>query len=125
MTLVRRLQKLELEFLPKAKVVGCNPTVFIVVPENMQEGAFDSDSYKPPQDEVEEYLAQLKDRGLCRDCTGSCGIDWSPSGFTNFSHVGESSSLTGERHIHLMFCANAEIPELTRRVMNGERTGQM
>jgi hypothetical protein len=123
MTLVHRLQELELEFIPKVKVLGCNPCVFVVVPEDMRQGAFDCDSYRPTEDETEKYLKDLKDGGQCQDCKGSCAIDWAPDGFKNFSHTGQGGSSSVERQVHFMFCANAEIPVLTRRIMNGERTG--
>jgi hypothetical protein len=48
-----------------------------VVPKECQQKPFDSDSYGPTSDEIEKYLKQLKDSGQCRDCEGSCAIDWS------------------------------------------------
>ena len=45
---------------------GCNPTLFIVIPDEMQNGSFDSDSYRPTSDEIEQYLKNLKDNGGCQ-----------------------------------------------------------
>ena len=121
MTLARRLQQLELNL--KTKLPGCNPTLFIVVPGEMQQGPFDTDAYRPTDGEIEEYLKHLKDGRQCRDCKGSCAVDWAPDGFKNHTLTGERSSSSSTPKISVMYCADAEIPVLTRRIMNGERTG--
>ena len=119
MKLEHRLQYLELKFV--AKQSGCNPTLFIVVPEEMQNGSFDHDSYRPAVDEIEKYLKQLKATGQCQGCKGSCAIDWSPDGFVNHTLAGEGSSSSPGPKINYMFCADAEIPVLCRRLTNGGR----
>ena len=119
MKLEHRLQYLELKFVTKQP--GCNPTLYIVIPEGMQNGRFDSDSYRPSSEEIEIFLKKLKDSGQCRECQGSCAIDWSPDGFKNHTLSGEGSSSSPGPTINYMFCANAEIPVLCRRIMNGER----
>ena len=124
MKLELRLQYLELKFITKQ--LGCNVTLFIVIPEEMLNGPFDSDSYRPSSEEIEQYLEQLKATGQCQGCKGSCAIDWSPDGFVNHTLAGEGSSSSPEPRINYMFCANAEIPVLCRQLMNGgrvERTG--
>ena len=63
MKLEHRLQSLELKFVIKKK--GCNPTMFIVIPEDCRNGAFISDTYKPDGNDIEKYLKQLKDTGEC------------------------------------------------------------
>lgn len=119
MNLEHRLQNLELKFVVKRP--GCNPTLFIVVPKEMQNGFFNSDSYRPDADTIEKYLNFLKDTDQCRDCKGSCAIDWSPDGFKNHTISGECVSSSPNPKIKYMFCVDAEIPVLTRRLMNGER----
>ena len=119
MKLEHRLQSLELKFVSKKP--GCNPTLFIVVPEDMLNGPFDSDTYRPTAYDIEKYLKQLKDTGECQGCKGSCAIDWSPDGFVNHTIGGEGSSSSPGLKINYMFCANAEIPVLCRRIMNGGR----
>jgi len=149
MTLKHRLQRLELNL--KTKIPGCHPTLFIVVPEGSQNAPFDTDVYRPTDDEMEKYLKHLKDGGQCRNCKGSCAIDWAPDGFKNHTLTGERSSSSPMPQIFRMYCVNAETPELvrqldrerepptprihtmqvvdsetaelTRRIMNGERTG--
>ncbi len=123
MTLGRRLQQLELKIKLNSKQPGCDVTLFIVVPEEMQSGPFDTDAYRPTDDEVEKYLKHLKDGGQCRNCKGSCAIDWAPDGFKNHTLTGECSSSSSTPKISVMYCADAEIPVLTRRIMDGERTG--
>ena len=61
MKLEHRLKYLELKFVTKQP--GCNVTLFIVVPEQCQQGPFDSDSYGPSSIEIEKYLKHLKDGG--------------------------------------------------------------
>ena len=119
MRLEHRLQNLELRFVTKQP--GCNPTLFIVIPEDRQNRLFGSDSYRPSTDEIEKYLKQLKDIGQCRDCKGSCAIDWSPDGFKNHTLAGLGISSSLEHKIHFMFCANTKIPVLCRQLMNGGR----
>ena len=119
MRLEHRLQCLELKFVTKQP--GCNVELFIVMPEEMQKGYFDCDSYRPAAGEIENYLKHLKDSGQCRGCKGSCAIDWSPDGFKNHTLGGERSSSSPEPKIITMFCADAEIPVLCRRIMNGGR----
>ena len=119
MKLEHRLQYLELKF--GTKQPGCNVTLFVVVPEDCQNDYFDSDSYRPTSDEIEKHLKQIKDDGHCRRCEGSCAIDWSPRGFQNHTLSGEGSSSSPEPKISYMFCADAEIPVLCRRIINGER----
>jgi hypothetical protein len=119
MKLEHRLQYLELKFVTKNP--GCNVTLFIVIPKEMINGPFDSDSYRPSSGETEIFLKKLKDGGQCRDCKGSCAIDWSPEGFMNHTLAGVGSSSSPEPMIHYMFCADAEIPVLTRKLMNGGR----
>ena len=119
MRLEHRLQCLELKRVTHKP--GCNVTLYVVVPEECQNGYFDSDSYRPSNIEIEIFIKKLKDSGQCRDCKGSCAIDWSPGGFVNHTLSGECCSLSPEPKINYMFCADAEIPVLCRRVMNGER----
>ena len=123
MTLGRRLLQLELRIKLNSKQPGCNPTLFVVIPEELRDSHFDSNTYKPVEGAIERYLIELKESGQCRDCVGSCGIDWAPEGFRNHTLTGAHSSSSSEPQILTMFCANAEIPVLTRRIMNGERTG--
>ena len=54
--------------------------------------------------------------------TGLCTVDLVPDGFKNHTLTGERSSSGPIPNILTMFCADAEIPALTRRIMNGERT---
>ena len=68
-----------------------------------------------------KYLKQLKDGGQCKDCKGSCAMDWSYDGFKNHTFGGERNSLSPEPKILTMFCADAEIPVLCRRLVNGGR----
>jgi len=119
MRLEHRLQCLELKLATKQS--GCNPTLFIVVPEELQNKLFDLDSYRPSTDEIEKYLKQLKDSGQCSDCKGSCVIDWFPDGFKNHTLAGLGMSSSPEHKIHFMFCANTEIPVLCRQLINGRR----
>lgn len=92
MGLEARLRQLEVKV--QFKQPGCNPILFIVVPEGSQNAPFDTDAYRPTDDEIENYLAQLKDGGRCRDCKGSCIINWAPDGFKNHALTGECSSLS-------------------------------
>ena len=92
-----------------------------MVPEDRRDGYFDSDSYRPSNIEIEIFLKKLKDSGQCRDCKGSCAIDWSPEGFNNHTIGGERISSSPGPNIFWMFCADAEIPILCRRIMNGGR----
>ena len=117
----KRLKLLEAKI--QIKKPGCNPTLFIVVPDELKDRHFDSDNYRPNEGEIEKYLKYLKDTGQCRDCVGSCAVDWAPDGFKNHTLTGERSSSSSEPNILTMFCADAEIPELTRYIMNGERIG--
>ena len=119
MRMEHRLQNLEFKFVTTRP--GCNVTLFIVVPEDRQNDYFDSDSYRPSNIEIEIFLKKLKDSGQCRECQGSCAIDWSPDGFVNHTIGGESSSSSPGSKINYMFCADAEIPVLTRKLMNGGR----
>ena len=119
MKMEHRLQCLELKYVTKQ--LGCNVTLFIVVPEDRKNGYFDSDSYRPDNSEIEKYLKNLKENGHCRGCKGSCAIDWSPDGFVNHTIGGAGNSFSPEPKVHFMFCADAEIPILCRRLMNGGR----
>ena len=119
MRLEHRLQCLELKLATKQP--GCNPTLFIVMPEDCKNGMFNCDSYQPTHDETEKYLKYLKDSGQCRDCVGSCAIDWARDGFKNHTLSGAGVSSSQEPKISLMFCADAEIPVLCRCIMNGGR----
>jgi hypothetical protein len=119
MGLEARLRQLEVKV--QFKQPGCNPILFILVPEGSQNAPFDTDAYRPTDNEIEKYLKLLKDSGQCRDCKGSCAIDWSPEGFKNHTIGGGCSSSSPELKISWMFCADAEIPVLCRRLMNGER----
>ena len=123
MTLSRRLQQLELKIKLKTKQPGCYIELFIVMPEEMQKGYFDRDSYRPANGETENYLKHLKDSGQCRGCKGSCAIDWAPYGFKHHTPGGERNYSSPEPYIFTMFCADAEIPVLCSIIMNGERTG--
>jgi hypothetical protein len=120
MALKHRLQRLELNL--KTKIPGCNPTLFIVVLEGSRNMPFDTGAYRPADDEIGKYLKHLRDGGQCRNCKGSCAIDWAPDGFKNHTLTGERSSLSPEPKIFTMFCADAETPVLMRQLMNGERT---
>ena len=119
MRLEHRLQCLELKRVTHKP--GCNVTLYVVVPEDCQNGYFDSDSYRPSNIEIEIFIKKLKDGGQCRDCKGSCAIDWSPDGFKNHTTGGYGSSLSPEAKVRYMLCANAEIPVLCRQFMNGSR----
>ena|SRR5271157_3639925 len=119
MRLEHRLQCLELKWVTQKP--GCNVTLFIVVPQDCQDGMFDSDSYRPGNDEIEKYLKSMKSEGRCLGCQGSCAIDWSPEGFNNQTIGGERISSSPGPNIFWMFCADAEIPVLCRRIMNGEK----
>ena len=129
MKLDRRLRLLEAKV--QFKQPGCDVTLFIVVPEEFQSlpadlnsyQPFNSETYRPAEDELEKQIKLLKDTGQCRDCRGSCAIDWAPDGFTNHTLSGERSASSPEPKIFTMFCADAETPALTRRIMNGERIG--
>ena len=92
MTLGRRLQQLELKIKVSSKQPGCYITLFIVIPEELQHAPFDSASCRPADGEIERYLKELKDSGQCRDCKGSCAIDWAPDGFVNHTLAEERSS---------------------------------
>ena len=128
MKLDQRLRVLESQF--QFKRPGCDVTLFIVVPEEFLSlpedissyQPFNSDTYRPSDSELEKHLKQLKDSGQCRDCKGSCAIDWDPERFTNHTLCGEHTSSSLEPKIFTMFCADAETPVLTRKIMNGERT---
>jgi hypothetical protein len=119
MRLEHRLRYLELKWATEK--LGCNVTLFIVVPEDRKNEVFDSDSYRPTSVEIELFLKKLKDGGECRGCKGSCSIDWSPDGFKNHMISGAGPTSFSEHKVHLMFCADAEIPILCRHIMNGER----
>ena len=119
MKLEHRLQYLELKFVTKQP--GCNPTLYIVIPEEMKNKHFDADSYRPSDIEIELFLKKLKDSGQCQGCKGSCAIDWSPDGFMNHTIAGEGSASSPGPKINYMFCADAEIPLLCRRLINGGR----
>jgi hypothetical protein len=122
MKLERRLQQLELTIKLNFKQPGCNITLFIAVPEELQQTCFDSDSYKPAEGELVWYLKYIRENGLCRDCKGSCSVEWTPDGFENHTLSREHSSSSSESKTSFMYCADAEIPVLSRRIMNGERT---
>jgi hypothetical protein len=117
MRLEQRLQYLELNL--KTKQPGCDIELFIVMPEEMQNGYFDCDSYRPAAGEIENYLKHLKDSGQCRGCKGSCAIDWAPDEFKSHTLGGERSSSSPMPKILRMYCADAEIPALCRRIING------
>ncbi|MFY9813111.1 MAG: hypothetical protein WCC72_10080 [Dehalococcoidales bacterium] len=119
MRLEHRLQYLELKWVKEKP--GCNVTLFIAVPQDCQDGTFDSDTYRPSNVEIEIFLKKLKDDGACRDCKGACSIDWSPDGFNNHTISGECNSSSPEPKISLMFCADGEIPVLCRSIMDGGR----
>jgi hypothetical protein len=70
---------------------------------------------------MEKYLKNLKDSCRCRGCKGSCAIDWAPDGFTNYTLIGEYGPSSLEPMINYIFYADAEIPVLTRQIMNGGR----
>ena len=61
MRLEHRLQYLELKWVKEKP--GCNVTLFIAVPQDCQDGTFDSDSYRPSNVEIEIFLKKLKDDG--------------------------------------------------------------
>ncbi len=119
MKIEHRLQCLELKWVTQKP--GCYVTLYIVVPKECQQGLFDSDSYRPSNEEIEKYIKNLKSEGSCRGCQGSCAIDWSPDGFVNHTIGGVVNSFSPEPKVHFMFCADAEIPVLSRRLMNGGR----
>jgi hypothetical protein len=116
MRLEHRLQNLELKFVTKQP--GCNPTLFIVIPEDRQSGSFNSDSYRPTRDETEKYIKQLKADGHCRGCQGACSIDWLPEGFKNHTLGGTHYSSSPGPNLFMMFCADVEIPILCRQLIN-------
>jgi hypothetical protein len=66
-------------------------------------------------------LKQLKYGGQCQGCEGSCAVDWSRQGFKNHTFGGENHSSSQEPKISWMFCADAEIPILTRQLISGKR----
>ena len=119
MRLEHRLQSLELKFVTKHP--GCNVTLFIVIPEDRRDSAFDRASYQPTRDEIGKYLKQLKDHGQCRDCEGACSIDWSPEGFKNHTLGGGHTSSYPGPNLLMMFCANADIPLLCRQLIGHGR----
>jgi hypothetical protein len=119
MRLEHRLQSLELKFV--AQKPGCNVTLFIVVPEDRKNELFDSDSYRPSSVEIEIFLKKLKDGGECRNCKGSCSIDWSPDGFNNHTLGGAHLASVPGPNLLLIFCADVEIPVLCRQLVNGGR----
>jgi hypothetical protein len=119
MRLEHRLQSLELKWI--AQTPGCNVTLFIIVPQDCQDGPFDSDTYRPSSVEIEIFLKKLKDGGQCWNCKGSCSIDWSPDGFKNHTLGGAHLASAPGPKLLLMFCADAEIPVLCRHIMNGGR----
>jgi hypothetical protein len=119
MMLEHRLHDLELKFVVQHP--GCNPTLFIVVPEDRKDGPFDSSSYQPTYDEIYKYLKQLKINGQCRDCEGSCSIDWSHEGFKNHTLGGAHLSSTPGPNLLLIFCTDVEVPVLCRQLTNGGR----
>jgi hypothetical protein len=129
MKLEQRLRLLESQL--QFKQPGCDVTIFIVVPEEFLSvpedinsyHPFNSETYRPAEGELEKYLKQLKESGECQNCKGSCAIDWSPDGLTNHTLSGERTSSSPEPKVSMMFCADAETPVLTRRIMNGEITG--
>jgi hypothetical protein len=121
MQLSSRLQQLELKIKLNSKQPGCDISLFIVIPEASRNAPFDTDTYRPTEAEIEKYLKSLKDSGQCRDCKGSCAIDWSPDGFKNHTIMGESSSSSPTPKISRMYCANAETPELLRQLHSGGR----
>jgi hypothetical protein len=120
MKLEHRLQSLELK--TQFAQPGCSPTIFIVIPEASQNSTFETHAFTPTDGEIEKYLSDLKHSGQCRDCKGSCAIDWAPGGFANHTLAGGQSTASPAPKMFWMYCANAEIPILTRRIMNGERT---
>jgi hypothetical protein len=119
MKLEHRLQYLELKFVIEKP--GCNVTLFIVIPEEMLNGPFNYDSYRPLNIEIEKYLKHLIDSGQCQDCKGACAIDWSPDGFKNHTLVGGRVSSSPGPNLFMMFCADAEIPILCRQLINARR----
>ena len=123
MKLEHRLQDLELKFV--AQHAGCNPTLFIVMPEDRKDGPFECNSYQPTRDEIDRYLTQLKVNGQCRCCEGGCSIDWSPDGFENHTLGGAQLASAPGPNLLLMFCADAEIPVLCRHIMNIGREPQI
>ena len=67
MRLDRRIQQLELKMKSNSKEHGCDVSLFIVIPGELQQGHFDHDSYRPTDEEVKEYLKHLKESGQCRE----------------------------------------------------------
>ncbi|MGA9047685.1 MAG: hypothetical protein WB588_01705 [Dehalococcoidia bacterium] len=121
MTLNRRIQRLEDTVKPKP--VGCNPAVLIVRYEDEESGhQVKTDSCEPTHEEIEKHLKHMKDSGQCQDCLGSCALDWGPGGFANHKLTGERSSSSSSPNILVISCTSEEARELTRRIMNGERT---
>ena len=114
MNLDKRLKLLEVKIQPKQP--GCNPTLFIVIPESAQVAAFDTGNYSPADDELEKYLKYLKESGECRNCKGSCAIDYASKEFKNHTLLGERGFLSSGPRIRLNYCANAKTPELLRRL---------
>ena len=123
MKMEHRLQCLELKWVTQKP--GCYVTLFIVVTKECQQGPFDSDSYRPSSEEIEKYLKNLKENGQCQGCKSSCATDWSPDGFVNHTIGGAGNSFSPESKVHFMFCANAEIPVLCRRLTNGGRDNRI
>ena len=64
MRLEHRLQCLELKRVTHKP--GCNVTLYVVVPEECQNGYFDSDSYRPSNIEIEIFIKKLKTSGKDR-----------------------------------------------------------
>jgi hypothetical protein len=110
---------LELKFVTKK--ARCNPTLFIVIPQESRNGSCNHDSYRPEVEEIEKYLKRLKIGGQCQGCKASCAIYWIPQGFKNHMIAGENHSSSQDPKISWMFCANTEIPILVRQLMSGGR----
>lgn len=122
MNLNQRIQKIEIKIKTSVKLPGCEVTIFVIIPQDKKQTPFNTDTYKPTDEDVSQYLQWMKASGQCQDCRGSCALDWAPAGFTHHTLTGERNSSSPVPKISLMHCVDAETGELMRRLMKGERT---
>ena len=115
MNLLQRIKRLEIDaeaIFPKS---GCNITLLIVTPEH-KPGHFDYDTYKPTDDEMDEYLKYLKESGQCTGCQGSCALNWEPGGFKYHTMQGKGRSNSSEPSISIIYCIDEKTTLSIRHV---------